>query len=271
MFNRWPRLGFSDLQDTFAAARAEGRAVFMPFLTAGLPTIETSVERFVAMADAGADAFEVGIPYADPLMDGPTVQEASELSRERGMTMSIGLDLVRQVAALTGKPVIVMTYVNPVLTMGVDGFMQAVSEAGAAGVIIADLPFEESEPFSKSAGEHDVGLALFVAPTTPEERVRAIAASQPAFIYGVAEMGVTGERADGSGHIEGLIRLVRSISQVPIVLGVGISTPDQAAKAGELADGVIVGSAIVRIVLEQPDDLDIFTTTVSSLAKAVHG
>ncbi len=271
MFSRWPHLGFNGLKEAFASARAEGRAVFMPFLTAGLPSIETSVDRFVAMAAAGADAFEVGIPYADPLMDGPTIQKASELARERGMTMSLGIDLVRSVASETDKPVIVMTYVNPVLSMGIDHFMGSVATAGAAGVIIADLPFEESAPFSAAAAGHDIGLALFVAPTTPEQRVREIAASNPAFIYGVAEMGVTGERADAGHHIDALIRLVRSISQVPIVLGVGISTPDQAAEAAKLADGVIVGSAIVRIVLEQPDDLEALTTTVSSLAAAVHG
>lgn len=259
------------MSDAFTAGRSEGRAVFMPFLTAGLPTIESSVERFQTMADAGADAFEVGIPYADPLMDGPTIQEASEQARVGGVTMSVGLDLVGQIVTRTGKPVIVMTYVNPVLAMGIDNFMSQVAEAGGSAAIIADLPFEESEPFADSARKHDLGLALFVAPTTPEERVREIAAAAPAFIYGVADMGVTGERVAASSHLDDLIRLVRSISQVPIVLGVGISTPEQAAAAAASADGVIVGSAIVRVVLEQPDDLVAFRDKVASLAQAVHG
>ena len=243
----------------------------MPFLTAGLPTIETSVDRFKTMADAGADAFEIGIPYADPLMDGPTIQTASDLARSRGTTMTTGIELTKSVVDATGKPAIVMTYVNPILAMGTDAFMANVAAAGAVAVIVADLPFEESAPFSAAAKQHGLGLAQFVAPTTPESRVRAITASDPAFVYAVAEIGVTGERTDASSHIGELIRLIRSISTVPIVLGVGISTPDQAKAASQDADGVIVGSAIVRVVLDHPDDLGALSEKVSSLAKAVHG
>jgi tryptophan synthase alpha chain len=243
----------------------------MPFLTAGLPTIESSVERFSTMAEAGADAFEIGIPYADPLMDGPTIQRASELARSRGTTMTTGLELTKRVVETTGKPAIVMTYVNPILAMGTDVFMAQAAAAGAVAIIVADLPFEESAPFAAVAKKHGLGLAQFVAPTTPESRVRDIVSSEPPFVYAIADMGVTGERSDASSHTGDLIRLIRSISSVPIVLGVGISTPDQAREAGQNADGVIVGSAIVRVVLDQPDDLEALAKKTSALATAVHG
>ena len=263
-------MSVSRLAELFRTSRAEGQAVFMPFLTAGLPDMNSRVVAFQAMADAGADAFEVGIPYADPLMDGPTIQEASDRARAGGTTLSNGLELAGDVSGATGKPVIVMTYVNPILAMGVDDFMARAAEVGAVAVIIADLPFEESQPFAEAAANHDVGLAQFVAPTTPEQRVRDIAASEPAFGYAVADMGVTGERSDASDHSEGVIRLIRSISSVPIVVGVGISNPQQAAAAASIADGVIVGSAIVRVVLDQPGDMEALSAKVSELADAVH-
>jgi tryptophan synthase alpha chain len=248
----------------FAAGRAEGRAVLLPYMTAGLPDAATSEALFEAMAGAGADGFEVGFPYADPLMDGPTIQQAGFRALAAGMTLEGSFDLVARVAVL-GKPAIVMTYVNPVLHVGADEFCRRLAAAGGAGLIVADLSTEESGPIREAADRHGLGMALFVAPTTDAVRLRAVADARPAFIYAVAEMGVTGERARSGDRVAGLVERVRSVTDLPLVLGVGITTPEQAAAAGSLADGIIVGSALVRRVLDAADGDE----AVASVAVAV--
>ncbi len=242
--------GREQLRSMFASAASEGRAVLLPYLTAGLPTVEDSVSLFEAMADAGADGFEVGIPYADPLMDGPVIMEAGERALRSGVTVDVALDVVARVVAATGRPVLVMTYVNPVLHQGVEAFFAKVRDAGAAGVIVADLPADESEAFVDAARATGLGMVQFAAPTTGRERLASIASSDPVFVYGIAEVGVTGERTEASSNLERLALEVRSVTDAPLVFGVGISTPDQAAAAAGVGDGVIVGTAIVRRVLE---------------------
>lgn len=237
----------------FASAAKANRAVLLPYLTAGLPSVETSVELFVAMAEAGADGFEVGIPYADPLMDGPVIMAAGEKALAMGVTVSVALEVVRRVVDATDKPVLVMTYVNPVLRHGVPTFFRNVAATGASGVIVADLPVDEAAPFLEAADETGLGMVLFVAPTTDDRRLKLIAAADPVFIYGIAEVGVTGERTEGSTNLEDLSQRVRTVTDVPLVFGVGISTPAHASAAAATGDGVIVGSAIVRRVLEAPD------------------
>ena len=225
----------------------------MPYMTAGLPTPAESVDVFVAMADAGADAFEVGIPYADPLMDGPIIQAAGDQALRAGSGVEVGLEIMGEVVARTGKPAVVMTYVNPVLRLGVDAFADAVRASGGSGVIVADLPVDEAEPFATALHKRDLGLVLFVAPTTTETRLKKVLAANPPFVYGIAEIGVTGERDVASAHIASLVARVRRHQDIPVVAGVGISTPDQAHYVAQQADGVIVGSALVRLVLEARD------------------
>jgi tryptophan synthase alpha chain len=250
----------------FATARDAGRPVFMPFMTAGIPDPDGSLAVFERLADEGADAFELGIPYSDPLMDGPVIQAASARALEEGMTFLGGLRLAGRVAGSTGKPVIVMTYVNPILQAGPEVFAAEAAALGIAGVIIADVPFEESATLKETLDAHGIGMALFTAPTTDERRLRAIAEAQPSFIYAVADMGVTGRREEVSGHLEGLVRRIRAVTSIPIVLGVGISTPAQAGTAASLADGVIVGSALVAEVLEGGAP-----ASGAAFADAVHG
>lgn len=255
----------SALGDMFRAARQEGRPVFMPFMTAGIPSRDRSVAVFQELAAAGADAFELGIPYSDPLMDGAVIQAASARALDAGMTFLDGLQLAGAVASTTGKPVIVMTYVNPILQAGPETFAAEAAALGIAGVIIADVPFEEAKPIQSALAEHGVGLALFVAPTTSEERLRAIAEAEPTFIYAVADLGVTGRRDEVSGHLAELVRRIRAITSIPVVLGVGISSPEQAGLAAGLADGVIVGSALVAEVLDTGSP-----STARAFAEAVH-
>jgi tryptophan synthase alpha chain len=232
----------------FAAAGGEGRAALLPFMTAGIPDPETSVDMFRAME--AADGFEVGIPYADPLMDGPVIAGAGRRAIATGTSVSRAMGIVAEVSSATGKPVMAMTYTNPILRLGIDEFIGRVADAGAAGLIVADLPAEEASPYLDSAHRHQVGMALFVAPTTSQERLAGIADANPSFLYGVATLGVTGERVELAATATALAARVRAATDVPLVLGVGISTPEQAAAAGSVADGVIVGSALVRTVLE---------------------
>ena len=231
---------------------ASGPAL-LPYLTAGLPNPAVSVALFAAMAEAGADGFEVGVPYSDPLMDGPVIMAGGEAALAAGTTRTVALDILRQVVDQTGLPALAMTYANPVMQRGWSSYAADVAAAGGSGIIVPDLPFEESEPLRAACEERGIGLVQFVSPTTPSERMEKVAAVNPAFIYGVADMGVTGERAEGSPHARALSERVRALTDVPLVFGVGISTPEQAAAITGLADGVIVGTAIVRRVLEADD------------------
>jgi tryptophan synthase alpha chain len=225
-------------------------AALLPFLTAGIPSPAASADLFVAMADSGADAFEVGIPYSDPLMDGPVIMQASEAALAAGTSIRVAIEILEQVASRTGKPVLAMTYANPVMQVGWEAFVKQLESAGAAGIIVPDLPLEECGPLRAAAASRGIGMVQFVSPTSDNKRIDAVSAADPAFIYGVAEMGVTGERSSSSSHARALSERVRDRTRVPLVFGVGISTPEQARAVRDLADGVIVGSAMVRRVLE---------------------
>lgn len=266
-------MGQARLRSLFADAADNGTTVLLPFMTAGLPDPASSVAVFEAMAAAGADGFEVGIPYTDPLMDGPVIQRGSDQAIARGATLSVSLDLVGAVSTACDRPVLAMTYVNPVLRRGVDGFCAGLAERGADGLIVPDLPIEEASPFVEAARRHGLGMVLFAAPTSTDDRVRRVAEADPVFIYAVAEMGVTGERHDAGARIARLAERIRRITDTPIVAGVGISTAEQARAAAAHVDGVIVGSALVRRVLdaETPEAAaESVGAAVAELAAALH-
>ena len=239
------------ITDLFTSTRAEGRLALLPYLTAGLPTPDASVELFASMEVA--DGFEVGIPYSDPLMDGAVIQEAGRRALAAGTTFEKALDIVSGVKRRTDKPVVVMTYVNVVLARGVDAFGAAVAAAGADGVIIADIPLEEALPLKPRLEDHGLGVVLFAAPTTSDSRLDQIASADPVFIYGVNDLGVTGERSGGTERGVPLAQRIRERTDTPLVMGVGISRAEQVAALKPAADGVIVGSAVVRRVLEAGD------------------
>jgi tryptophan synthase alpha chain len=262
-------MGAERLSEMFAAARARGRAAFLPFMTAGLPDPVSSPQLFEAMARAGADGFEVGIPYSDPLMDGPVIQRGSDTAIAAGATLDVSLGILGEVVRSTGCPTLAMTYANPVFRRGVDTFCARLAQVGADAVIVPDLPVEESGALRQAASRHGLGVVLFVAPTSDRARVEAVAAARPVFIYAVAEMGVTGERSTSGGHAERVVELIRSVTDTPIVFGVGISSPVQAAAAAAAgADGVIMGSALVRLALEAPT-LDDATRALSMSVRSV--
>lgn len=265
-------MGAERLRAMFEATRAEGRAAFLPYLTAGLPSPADSVSLFEAMARAGADGFEVGVPYSDPLMDGPVIQQGSERALTAGTTLDVALGLAGDIVSSTGLPSLAMTYANPVFRRGVDWFCGSLAEAGVDGVIVPDLPVDEAAPVMRAAERHGLGVVLFVAPTSDDARIRAVAAAEPVFIYAVAEVGVTGERGEASSHVVSLAERIRTVTDAPIVFGVGISTPDQARAAAAVGDGIIVGTALVRRVLEASDPaaaVASLTTAVAEIAEAL--
>ncbi|MBU1494428.1 MAG: tryptophan synthase subunit alpha [Actinomycetota bacterium] len=237
----------------FERTRAAGRAAFLPYLMAGLPGPDASVELFGALDEAGADGFEIGLPYADPLMDGPVIQAAGAAAIGAGTTIDVGLRVAGEVVARFGKPCAVMTYANPILRLGIDRFCGRAADAGVSALIVADLPVDEAAPFVAGAARRGIGMVLFAAPTTSDARLQAVVEAGPVFIYGVAEMGVTGERAAASEWAAGMAARVRAVTGLPLAFGVGIATPQAAAEAAAVADGVIVGTALVRRVLEAPN------------------
>lgn len=236
-----------------ADAFAHGKA-FIPFVTVGDPDIATTCRIVEAMVEAGASLIELGIPFSDPTAEGPVIQGANIRALAAGMSAERAFELVHILRAQRGVrvPMVFMTYANVVFSYpgGTDAFCARAQEAGVQGLILPDVPFEEHEEFAAPARAHDLALVSMIAPTS-HERIRAIAASAEGFIYCVSSLGVTGERTSITGDVAGMVKLVRSVTSVPVAVGFGISTPQQAAKVAACCDGAIVGSAIVRMVGER--------------------
>jgi tryptophan synthase alpha chain len=220
------------------------RCAFIPFVTAGDPDPDTSLAVIERLA-RHADAIEIGIPYSDPLADGPVIQAGSLRALESGMNLPRSLDLLRAARKKTDVPLIAFTYVNPVFQYGPDRFAAVCREAGANGVIVPDLPLEESGPLSAACDREGIALIPLIA-LTSRERVARIAASARGFAYCVSSLGVTGERSRFSEELQAFVQSVRAASRVPVAVGFGISSPEHVRDLAEFADGVIVGSALVR-------------------------
>jgi tryptophan synthase alpha chain len=240
------------LSDTLAAARAENRAVLVGYLPAGYPSVDGAIAACRAMVEGGVDVVEVGLPYSDPQMDGPVIQRAVEAALERGTTTP---DLLRTVEAVagTGAPTLAMTYWNPVERYGVDRFAKEFAQAGGAGLITPDLIPEEAAEWTAAADANGLDRVFLVAQTSSEERLALTAAASRGFVYAASLMGVTGARDSVSSSAEGLVARTRAVTALPVCVGLGVSTPDQAAQVASFADGVIVGSAFVRRLLDAPD------------------
>jgi tryptophan synthase alpha chain len=233
------------IADTFKRLRETGEKAFIPFLTAGDPTIEITEELIVALDRKGADIIEIGIPYSDPLADGPTIQEGSLRALQNGTRMPDVFELVRRVRPKVKASLVLFTYANPVFQWGVEKFFQTAKEAGANGVIIPDLPLEESEEARVAGLATGVDFIPLVAPTS-QDRISKIAAQAQGFVYCVAALGVTGVRETLS---EGLAEFVASVKQhtdLPVAVGFGVGKPEQAASISQFADGVVAGSALVK-------------------------
>lgn len=241
------------IHEAFSTARAEGRTAFIPFMTGGFPDPDTCGELLSALDGNGADIIEVGIPFSDPLADGPTIQAAGKKALDNGATPTGVLDFVARMKARLTSPIVIMTYVNPVLRMGIDEFARRAADAGAGGVIIPDLPPEEAESWLRAAERSNVATIFMVAPTTPPDRVAQAASVSSGFVYYVSMTGVTGADVVVSDRLIADLDRVGSATSTPVAVGFGVSTPEQAGAFAGAADGVIVGSALIRTVLETGD------------------
>jgi tryptophan synthase alpha chain len=243
--------GAARIGAAFEAARGEGRAALMPYLMGGFPDQETATAVATAYADAGADLIELGVPFSDPLADGPTIHAADTAALAAGATLKAVLDTCAAVGERV--PVALMVYANMVLAADPAAFTRRAAEANASGVIVPDLPLEEQGPLRQALGERGLALIPLVAPTTPAERRAKICAAAEGFIYLVSTVGVTGEREELPPELSELIGAAKEEASVPVAVGFGISTPEQAATVGGQADGVIIGTRLVREVADAPD------------------
>ncbi|KLL12568.1 tryptophan synthase subunit alpha [Protofrankia sp. BMG5.30] len=237
------------MSQVFARARADGRAVLVGYLPAGFPSVAGGIAAVRALAEAGADVVEVGLPYSDPTMDGPVIQAASDAALRRGVTTADVLRTVEAVA-VTGVPALVMTYWNPIERYGVDAFARDLAAAGGAGAITPDLPPEEAGPWLAATADAGLDSVFLVAPSSTDARLARVAAVSKGFIYAASLMGVTGTRERVGAQAADLTRRVRAVTDTPVAVGLGVSTPEQAAEVAGFADGVIVGSALVKALLE---------------------
>jgi tryptophan synthase alpha chain len=243
----------SSTSTAFDRARSEGRAALVGYLPAGFPDVQGSVEAMRAMVEGGCDVIEVGLPYSDPVMDGPTIQAAAQQALEAGTRTADVIRTVEAVAA-TGAPTVVMTYWNPVERYGVDRFARDLASAGGAGLITPDLVPDEADVWLAAADEHHLDRIFLVAPSSTDERLAMTVASCRGFVYATAVMGVTGARESSSELAGPLVARVRAAADLPVGVGLGVSNGDQAAEVAGFADGVIVGSAFVRRLLDAGAD-----------------
>jgi len=259
------------LTETFRRAHEDNRAALVAYLPAGFPSKEGCIEALCAIVESGADIVEVGLPYSDPLMDGPTIQRAAEQALRSGTTTDDVLDTVSAVAA-TGAATLVMSYWNPIERYGATEFAAAMAAAGGAGVITPDLIPDEAGPWLGAVGAAGIDPIFLVAPSSTAERIALVARSTRGFIYAASTMGVTGARDSVSNQAERLVSDVRAVTDLPVCVGLGVSNGGQAAHVAGYADGVIVGSAFVRCLLDAPtasSGVDVVSALARDLASGV--
>jgi tryptophan synthase alpha chain len=245
--------GIGRIAEAFASAQANGRrAALMPYLMGGFPDIPTSREVGLAYADSGADVVELGVPFSDPLADGPAIHAAATAALRAGASLYHVLEVARTLGERV--PVVVMCYMNVILARGIERFADALLDAGASGLIVPDLPFEEAPLMLAACDQRGLALVPLVAPTTPRERLERIGAQARGFLYAVSLIGTTGERAALDGGLAGVVSRAAACTEVPVAVGFGIATPEQAAAAATAgAKGVIVGSRLVRAAADSAD------------------
>ena len=249
----------------------KGQAALMPYFTIGYPDYETSLNVIETCVQAGADLIELGVPFSDPLADGPTIQHSTQVALENGITVKRCLEAVAELRARGVMiPLILMGYVNPVLAYGLEKFVVEAAQAGASGFIIPDLPPEEASELQALCQQHGLDLIFLLPPNSSAERIRFVTKQSSGFIYLVSVLGITGERHTLPAELAEFVERVRAQTEKPLAVGFGISTPAQAAAVGEIADGVIVGSALIKAAGQPGDSVDAARQFVSSLKGALN-
>lgn len=242
------------LNTTLAAAKAEDRAALIAYLPAGFPTVDGGIAAIEAAAAGGADVIEVGLPHSDPVLDGPVIQTADDIALRGGVKIADVMRTVRESYEATGIPILVMTYWNPIDRYGVERFTAELAEAGGAGCILPDLPVQESALWREHAAKHGLATVFVVAPSSKDERLATITAAGSGFVYAASLMGVTGTRVSVGEQAEDLVRRTRATTSVPVCVGLGVSNAEQVMEVAGFADGVIVGTAFVKCMLDAPDE-----------------
>ena len=256
----------------FENLRRNQECALIPFITAGDPDLETTAKALQVLDNSGADIIELGVPYSDPLADGPVIQAAATRALERGTTLEQVLEMLKGISPSLRSPIILCTYYNPILHRGVDKFLRQIKDAGVAGLVVPDLPLEESAGLIKPAAEMGIDLTLLVAPTSSPQRIEAIARASQGFIYLVSVTGVTGMRTQLQTRVGELLQQIRHVTDKPIGVGFGISEPEQAGQIKAWgADAAIVGSAMVKRLAEGTPEqgLDAITQFCQSLKTAI--
>jgi tryptophan synthase alpha chain len=240
----------SRLADTFARLRREGRPGLVTYTTAGDPDLPRSAEVLRALARAGADVLEVGVPFSDPVADGPVIQRATERALRAGGSLRASLDLIESVRRDVSTPIVVFSYANPILRMGFDAFAERAAAVGVDGVLALDLPIEEADDFRERLASAGLDTIFLLSPTTTDARIRKAARLGRGFLYGISRLGVTGARDTVASGAAAMVRRIRAVTDLPLALGFGISRPEHVAEVGAYADAAVVGSALVSLIAE---------------------
>ncbi|CAI8614687.1 unnamed protein product [Vicia faba] len=259
------------LSETFKRLKEQGKVALIPYVTAGDPDLSTTGEALKVLDSCGCDIIELGIPYSDPLADGPVIQAAATRALSRGTNFDSIIAMLKEVIPQISTPIALFTYYNPILKRGTGKFMATVRDTGVHGLVVPDVPLEETKMLREEAKKNGIELVLLTTPTTPENRMRAIVDAAEGFVYLVSSVGVTGARSSVSGKVQALLREIKEATTKPVAVGFGISTPEHVKQiAGWGADGVIVGSAIVKVLgdakspQEGLKELESFTRSLKS-------
>ena len=248
------------IADVFARLRADHRTGLVTYVTGGDPDAARSADILRGLDRAGADILEVGVPFSDPLADGPVIQRASERALAGGATLSSTLDLIERVRADVRAAVVVFSYVNPIFRMGTDAFAARAAAAGVDGVLVLDLPIEEAGPFRQTVVDAGIDPIFLLSPTTTDARIRQAADLGRGFLYGISRLGVTGARSEVASGARALVQRIRAVTALPVAVGFGLSRPEHVRQVGEWADAAVVGSALVDIIAQEADSPDLVVT-----------
>lgn len=257
------------LSETFTRLKKQGKVAFIPYITAGDPDLSTTAEALKVLDSCGSDIIELGVPYSDPLADGPVIQAAATRSLARGTNYNAIISMLKEVIPQLSSPIALFSYYNPILKRGVEQFMSTIKDVGVHGLVVPDVPLEETEILRREASKHGIELVLLTTPTTPTERMKAIVEAAEGFVYLVSSIGVTGARASVSDRVQTLLQDIKAATTKPVAVGFGISKPEHVKQVvGWGADGVIVGSAMVKLLNEakSPEEglkeLEVFTKSL---------